>query len=139
MKRLIDYLLINETVLVTGILKEKDIPPQIGRVVSVIPGGDKVLVEFSDNHRNVYRKDQLLHLYPKPVIMQKLVSNIDIDGNIFKMVLKVFKLISEKRIREALLLAAVNEQVRLLCMTDCIKWQDLEFNYKENRNRKPRH
>jgi hypothetical protein len=138
MKKLIDYLLINEMVLIKDD-HIKDASDQIGRIVSVRPGEDKVTVEFSHDHYGTYSKEQLLHLYPTTVIMQKLLSNFDIGKKNFGALMMVYKLMSVKRIRDALKLIAENSIVKSICTVDCVKWLELQLSYKQGNNRKLRH
>jgi hypothetical protein len=125
MKRPIDYRLIGEIVSVDNIDQENKGQQKLGKVLSITPEYNTVLIELLDGTQAEFKKEQLLHLYPKGVIMQGLVSNFEMSRENFKKILQVARLISQKRNAEALQVAVSNEVIKFFCTTDCKSWLEL--------------
>lgn len=103
----------------------------IGRIKEVYPNGQDTAVTFDDGVRGAYSTDGLVMLYPKPVILQGLLSNYGQLGADSKTILEVCRLMILKDMAGALELAMKNETVRLYCTTTAENWMEL----KEQKNK----
>lgn len=131
MKRPADFYLLHELVLVDILDGEQ---PLTGKIFSVSPESNLVYVEFMDGSKGQYQKEEVLHLYPKAIILQGLISNFEMSRENFKTILNVTRLISQKRNVEALQLAVSNELVKFFCITDCKSWLALQEEAQKKKN-----
>lgn len=126
MKRTGDLHLLGEVVMVDNKIEADNQKRQLGKVIIVTPGNNVVHIQFADGSLGAHKKEELLHLYPRAVILQGLISNFEMSPENFKTILLVTRLISEKRNAEALKLAVSNDLVKFFCTTDSKSWLEMQ-------------